>query len=174
MPTVFHTQAELPLGEIFDTRDFCDANRGALLTSSRDRREAETFLEEVRKESYPQAPERVCSILTIPWARYQGEFLPRGKGAAFQRERLAVPKLPGLRCYFVTPLPGFKALTSSEEWVDELVDRWREIRGTFEKWEIANAYWDGMVRDGVSILIEGPVRIDEECPVAGFVRRSAV
>lgn len=166
MPTVFHTQAKFPQGEVFDTRDFCEANRNALLAARRDRAEAEGFLEEVRRESYPEAPERVCSILTVPWARYHGEYLPRGRGAAFRRERVAVPRVAGLRCYLVTPLPGFRGLTSSEEWVDELVDRWREVGGTFEKWEIANAYWEGLLRDGVSVLIEGPVRVDEECPRA--------
>lgn len=172
MPAVLFSETELPVGRTIDSHEFCGANRAALAASDRDRIEVEAFLDEVRRESYPDLPERVCSILTIPWPRYAGEFRPRGAAAAVEREPLLPPPGGARFCYLVTPEKGARRLTADESWVDAMVEAWPEIRGEFDKWGMANAYWDGQIRDGVSLLLEGPFRVDEEC--AGAPTPSAI
>lgn len=163
MPAVLFSETELPVGRTVNSRDFCGANREALAESDPDRIEVERFLEEVRIDSYPDLPERVCSVLAIPWPRYAGEFRPRGATVAFEREPLLPPPGGGRFCYLVTPEKGSRRLTADESWVEAMVEAWPQIRNAFGKWEMANAYWDGQLRDGVSLLLEGPFRVDEEC-----------
>jgi hypothetical protein len=177
MATVFFTNRRFPVGEIFDTRDFCEENRKALQSFPPEYQEVEDFLEEVRQEIQETGidlPQRLCSILVIPWPDVvrvvPGEWKPGQKSLRFSpKETEEMPDPVGEEgfCYYVIPKRETKRFMVDDRWVQGLIESWPEIAGSSKAYEMARAYWDGQMQTfserGMSFLFEGPVLIHSVC-----------
>lgn len=184
MPSVFFTDRQFRPGDLIRTRDYCEINRQAIEGLPPEHKEAEDLLEGVRREVRGEMPrwaskeiggdlpQRLCSITIIPWPGFEskGRMLPRGRGAGFIRERAPDPVHEAVYCYYVTPKRDAKRVMTDELWVDELVQRWDEVKGTDEAIGIARSYWRGEIAESrrgrtqsTVFLIEGGVMVDSEC-----------
>lgn len=163
MPIVLYTNEKFDVGSIVDTRDYCDLNQRALEEATREEQEVEAFLEEVRAEHFPVAPDRVCSVLGIPISTSERTRAPGGLPRLIPAAPTPEPPGIGTHCYHITEAPGAKRLIADEGYVGHLVAGWDELRDRFERWDIANAYWSGHILSGYSVLIKGPVKIVDEC-----------
>lgn len=176
MPYVLWTDEHFRRDDIFDTRIFCEPNRRAVEAAGPDQAEVEVFLEtvrvvmndELRREyeeqvktvseaqsiPYRELPERMCAISAVPWPKDMG-YNPVD-GARY--------------CFHVRPKGQEDATWAivAEDWVDLLVERWPEIKGTDEAFQLAENYWLGTPRfygpGSSNLLIQGKVVIEGECP----------
>jgi 2-phospho-L-lactate transferase/gluconeogenesis factor (CofD/UPF0052 family) len=177
---------EFRVGDILDTKQFCRENRAFVESLSPEYAQIEALLSEARETVIEERtrevahtrgvtqrtsmkfmerefPDRLCSILAVPWPMYGS------------RERSVDLMAKGRYCYYVMPKRDSKRLVTSESWVDELFERWHEIRGTKEAEELAKSYWRGNVPRGYgmqAMVIEGQVLIEAECPQAERVEMS--
>jgi len=161
MPIVLYTNLELEVGSLIDTREYTGLNEEALRHSTPEEEAVERLLEEVRRTEFPDAPERLSSVLGIP--------IPRAVSHVYLEEKGWYGEIPtpepagfGAHCYHIERAPGSKTLSVDEGLVGELVLGWDELED-LEKRDLATDYWSGQVKSGYSILIEGPIRIAGEC-----------
>jgi hypothetical protein len=162
MPVILYTNEQFAVGSVFDTRDYCDLNRQALEAATAAERAVEEFLEEVRREHYQDAPDRVCAVvgMLIP---SRESLVRHDRGWGTTDMPAPEPTGVGAYCYHIQEAPGADHLMADESFVGMLVQRWPELRKRFEKWKLAQAYWNGEVRRGYSMLIRGPVKVQSEC-----------
>jgi hypothetical protein len=165
MATVFFTNRRFPVGETFDTRDFCDDNREALRSFPPEYQEVEDFLEEVRQEIQATGidlPQRLCSIMVIPWPEQYEEKRPGAR-----RPDMPDPLGETDYCYYVIPKRGTKRFMVDDRWVQGLIQNWPRISGSSKAYRMARAYWDGQMQTfserGMSFLFEGHVFIHSIC-----------
>lgn len=162
MPVILYTNERFEVGSMFDTRDYCDLNRRALEEATDEEREVEAFLEEVRKEHFHGAPDRVCAVV--------GMLLPSKEPNVRHDRGWGTTEMPapepmgsGTYCYHIQAVRGAERMLADESLVGRLVQGWPEIKNGFEKWRLAQAYWKGDVARGYSMLIRGPVKVEAEC-----------
>jgi hypothetical protein len=162
MPVILYTNERFDVGSVFDTRDYCDLNRRALEEATPEEREVEEFLEEVRREHFHGAPDRVCAVV--------GMLLPSKESNVRHERGWGTTEMPapepmgtGAHCYHIQPARGAEHILADEGLVGRLVQDWHELKGRFEKWKLAQAYWSGNVVRGYSMLIRGPVNVKSEC-----------
>ena len=166
---VWYTDFEATPGEILDTRELCDRNFQELARAAAVDRAVERLLEEIRRTEYPEAPDRVCSIIVVPWPRSRVE-----KVYATRHVRFPVPELPGYgaRCYRLAPTAGSRRWMADETIVEGLRRDWAGLSKDREAArERARDYWEGRLGGGLHYLFQGPVRVEEECPDPRFLER---
>jgi len=175
MPIVLYTNEKLEVGSVVDTRKFCGLNAEALRGGTREEQEVEGFLEEVREEHFPEAPDRLCSVVGIPIPRMTGRVregdVASGKWFAFTEIETPEPPGWGEYCYHIVGERGSKRVSVDEGWVGKLVEDWNGLRGSFERWKLASDYWAGKIFREYSVLIQGPIRVVSECGRAHGGRR---
>lgn len=162
MPVILYTNERFDVGAVFDTRDYCDLNRRALEEATAEEREVEEFLEEVRREHYPAAPDRVCAIVgTLLPSKQSGVRHERGWGTT----EIPAPEPTGMGayCYHIQAGASADYMLADEAFVGRLVQRWPLLRDRFDKWRLAQAYWNGDVLRGYSMLIRGQVKVEAAC-----------
>jgi hypothetical protein len=191
MPNVFYTDRRFRQGDLVDTRRFCEENQSAVEALGQDHLEVEQLLaearilaeEERRTERDPffhGLPDRMCSIVVVPWPTYA----PARKVYATMyapRELMVDPPGEGRYCWYVTPKRDALRTMTDERWVDALVERWSEIRQAEEAWRMATSYWRGEpfpetleIPSFMSFLVEGLVMVDGECTEGGSRRTPEV
>lgn len=177
MPLVFYTNKEFRVGKTFHTNDLCGENADVLEHARPAVREVENFLEAIRRDNSPEAPDRICSVLLQPWAALEEEDLrkkwreSRAGRAAKTRLRKEDPPPPpdgADYCYYVDARRGRDGAVLwmvDEAHIVELRARWLEIASTEEAYRLAQAYWSGVqkVFQGTYFLANGPITIDGVC-----------
>lgn len=186
MANVFYTDVEFRPGETIDTRGYRAANLGHLAELPPEHGQVEALLEDVRQELEVEGrrtkhthgeefrrvlPERLSSIVVIPWPDDYVTEMYDDYQQGWIRKRVPVPDPPGegAWCYYVRPLPETVRIIADEQWVDELVLKWARLRGTSRARKIALDYWDGQPRWGaglevrMSALLQGPVLVEAVC-----------
>lgn len=194
MANIFYTNRPFRVGEVFDTRDFCEENLETARTFHPDVLDVEEFLEEVREDvasreepatpgHFPtkrDLPQRFCSILAIPWPETHEIDISRyDPGAQGKPQRLVeMPDAPGIGvyCYYILPKQNTKRAMVDERWVQEMVDRWPEIQRSGVAEEMAEQYWEGKPKTFrgmyMTYLLEGPIFVKSVCrtPVRAVAR----
>lgn len=191
MATIFYTNRQFRVGEVFDTRDLFEENLEAAMAFQPDVLAVEEFLEEVRQEvasieepatpghvaKKRDLPRRLWSILVVPWPEMtQVERVLYERGAQGKRTLyVEMPDAPGNEpyCYYVLPKQNTKRAMTDDRWVQELVDRWDEIQGSPMAWEMAEQYWRGVPFNFqgmyMTYLLEGPVLVQSVCRTPAYV-----
>lgn len=163
MSLVWYTTAELADGIMIDTNDYCYMNREALSRASSVERQVEDLLAQVREDSFPEAPRRICSIIAVPWPTHR---IKQGTGErfkkTFQHEAMPEPPGQGTYCYRIAPGPKGQRWMVDEGLVADLVRKWNRISDE-EALELASTYWSGELWHSVSYLLSGQVEILRRC-----------
>lgn len=157
MSLVWYTNVDLAEGAVIDTNDYCEMNRQALSDASKVERDVEAFLEKVREQEFPKAPQRICSILAVPWHGPTEQELRAGRKQDAQE-----PAGYGEHCYRVVPGKEVQLWMVDEIFTERLWAGWARFVEQ-DKLNLARAFWAGRVRRSYSTLLSGEVRVVSRC-----------
>lgn len=163
MPILLYTNEAFQVGSTVDTRDYCKLNEAVLDAADPAVRGVELLLEEIRAEHFPDAPDRLCSVLGVPIPKKTGNVRRLDYEGWFTEIPTPEPPGPGVRCYHIAEGSGTRRLLADESIVQDLVRKWDRLKDKWDRWEIATGYWSGTVLKGYSLLLQGPIRIVAEC-----------
>lgn len=157
MSLVWYTNLEIAEGAVVDTNDYCDLNRKVLSKASRVEREVEALLEQIRKQEFPGAPKRICSILAVPWHGPTQQEIQAGR-----KQDVQEPAGYGEHCYRVVPGGKVQLWMVDEVFTDRLWAGWAGLMER-DKLDLARAFWAGRVRRSYSTLLSGEVKVVSRC-----------
>lgn len=160
MRLLFFTNERFPARFEFGTRSLKSANLAAVSAASPYGARAEELLELLRVIEYPSRPERAASIVLLPWPDY--EVVKRRVVRTKQPRKLPDPPYLTDYCYYVTILSGARSFLCDEGFAEELAREWPAMDED-ARTETARAYWESHFMSEYTLLVEGPVRIEEPC-----------
>lgn len=160
MRLLLFTNERFPSRFEFETRTLKSKNLSAAAAASPYGLQAEELLDLVRVMEYPSRPERAASVVLLPWPEHE----PVERRVVRKREPKRLPDPPYLTdyCYYVKLLPGANSFLCDEGFAEKLAKDWRRMDDD-GRYETARAYWDSLFMSEYTLLVEGPVRIEEPC-----------